>query len=967
MFTVQLVGNVGLLLALGLLYDLAVRRAGRSAWQGRLALGAMFGGVTVMGMLAAIELREGVIFDGRSIVLSLAGLFGGAEVAGIAAALALAYRLYAGGGGVWMGVGVIGTSAALGVAARAWFRKIGRAPGPWELLLLGLSVHTVMLLLMHKLPPEDFDRAVLGVGVPVLTVFPLATVGLGLMLRNRDEHLAAEAELRRQRDLFERIATIGPMGIFLLDAKGRILFSNPYAEDLLVQSRCLLEGREHCELLWRSAEDGAICPEEDLFFHAVKASGQPVHGLRYALDRPDGSRVLLLVCAAPVFDSNGVFDGVVAVLGDITDHVSRRREIEEANAALRESEGRVRSLVASMLDMVFLFDEEGRFTFTNLGGRKRAVWADPGFLLGRKHGDVMPPEVDDLFQSAFAQVRQGRPAKYDYPLNMEGGRYWFSARLTPLMKDGHFQGAVCVSRDVTDRVAAEERFRQLFATMSSGVVIYEAVEGGLDFVLKDMNPAMERLANVSRMEAVGNRISELFPRAEEVGVMGVLRDVWQTGQARELPAHKYSDDRLDIWVDSRLYRLPSGEVVVVLDDVTEEHRLQEEVRQAQRLEAVGLLAGGVAHEFNNILMGISGYAHLLMQAEELGDGARGDLREILQLADRAAGLTRGLLAFGRKQRLERQILDVNSICKSLGRLFDKVIGEDIDVWFDLAEPPPCANADPGQIEQVLMNLVLNARDAMPEGGRLIVATRVVRLGGGFSSEPGFVPGLFVELSVGDTGAGMDGETMDRLFEPFFTTKDVSQGSGLGLPTAYGIVKQHGGDIRVESVLGQGSVFRVYLPAARQADGAEAEHSPPPDAKAAAPSPSSAKDGRGVLVVDDEPVVRSVISRCLQGRGWRVFQAGSVKEALAVLREQGDSVGLVVTDVVMPQGSGWDFHQAARSERPDLPFLFMSGYSEETPTLRRLAEEGVEIMGKPFETDDLARRAERLLAGRQADG
>lgn len=963
MFTVQLIGNVGLLLALSLFYDWIVRNVSRDSRLVRLALGFLFGGVAVLGMLAAMHLREGIFFDGRTIVLSLAGLFGGGEAAGVAAAIALAYRIPAGGAGMWMGAGTICTSAALGVAFRLWFRNIRRELGLWKLLLLGFSVHTAMLLWMYALPPEDVETALWGMGVPVLTVFPAATVALGLMLKKSDDHLAVEDEVRRQRDLFERIATIGPVGIVLLDAEGRFIFANPPAEDILTLGRGHLVGRGHSELVWRTADgEGAVCTDEEVFFNLVRDSGEPVHGLRYSLARADGSRTLLHVGASPVFGTGGAFDGAVAVFEDFTEQEASQLEADNANRALQESELRLRSLVGSMLDMVFLFDEEGRFTFTNLGGQKRAVWAEPGFFLGRKPGDVMPPEVDALFQRAFAQVRGGSSATYDYALDMEGGRRWFSARLTPMTVGGQFSGAVCVARDVTERLAAEERFRQLFATMSSGVVVYEAADGGLDFVLKDMNPAMERIARLSRSDALGKRLMELFPNAEKAGMLGALRDVWRSGQMRELPRHKYLDERLDLWVVSRLYRLPSGEVVGVLDDVSEENRLQEEVRQAQRLEAVGLLAGGVAHEFNNVLMGISGYAHLLLQADGTDEKAREDLREILHLADRAADLTRGLLAFGRKQRLERKAMDVNAICKSLGRIFDKVIGEDIDVWFDLAEPPPRANADPGQVEQVLMNLVLNARDAMPEGGRLIVATKPVRLESNFSPEPGFVPGEFVELSVRDTGTGMDEETLERLFEPFFTTKDVGQGSGLGLPTAYGIVKQHGGDIRVESAPGQGSMFRVYLPAAKQADGAAAEAAPPPAAQAANAAPAPAKDGRGVLVVDDEPVVRTVVARCLQARGWSVSQADSVESALAVLREQGEAIGLVVTDVVMPGASGWDLHQAARAQRSDLPFLFISGYSEDVPRVRQLADSGVDIVPKPFEAEELARRAEELMRG-----
>jgi len=403
-------------------------------------------------------------------------------------------------------------------------------------------------------------------------------------------------------------------------------------------------------------------------------------------------------------------------------------------------------------------------------------------------------------------------------------------------------------------------------------------------------------------------------------------------------------------------QLYEGRLVGILGigrDVTERVQLEQQLRQAQKMEAVGRLAGGIAHDFNNILTAITGYADLLLEDLGATDPRRQDADEIHKAADRAAGLTRQLLAFSRQQVLQPTVLEVNTLVSDLEKMLRRLLGEDVALSTRLAPTTGRVKADPGQLEQVIMNLAVNARDAMPNGGKLTLETANVDLDDAYAADhyPARA-GPFVMLAVSDTGIGMSEETQAHMFEPFFTTKEKGKGTGLGLATVYGIIKQSGGFIWVYSEVGQGTTFKLYLP--RVEELAE---------RASEPAQLPARPPRGtetVLVVEDEAPVRSVARQVLERHGYTVLEAPSAEAALDLAARYSGAIHLLLTDVVMPGLNGRQLASRLADLRPDARVIFMSGYTDEAVTRHGVLEPGSAYVQKPFTPDAIVRRVREVL-------
>jgi signal transduction histidine kinase/DNA-binding response OmpR family regulator len=442
---------------------------------------------------------------------------------------------------------------------------------------------------------------------------------------------------------------------------------------------------------------------------------------------------------------------------------------------------------------------------------------------------------------------------------------------------------------------------------------------------------------------LGVRSLALVPIMVAAEMWGVL-GMHDCGRPREWSAAEV--DALRAAADAIAAAIQRGEGAKALRE------REEQLRQAQKMEAVGRLAGGIAHDFNNLLTAISGYAELLLLRLPEGDPGRADCEEILRAAQRAAGLTRQLLAFSRRQVLQPRPVDLNRVVRDTERMLRRLIGEDIELLTELS-PLPAAIVDPGKIEQVLVNLAVNARDAMPSGGRLRLATRVRRVGtrDDTGADPPLPSGSWVEVVVEDTGTGIPAEVLDKIFEPFFTTKEAGKGTGLGLSTAYGIVEQSGGTILVDSVLGRGTRFSLLLPASSERPGSD-----PGEQRAMALPASRAAT---ILLVEDQEEVRRLVQTLLEGRGYRVLAAAEGTAAEALFDAHG--ADLLLADLVLPGLSGGELAQRLRRVAPRLPVLLMSGYpSSEVPGPGPL--EGVALLQKPFVAADLLRRVDAALRG-----
>ncbi|NOT08431.1 MAG: response regulator [Gemmatimonadales bacterium] len=475
-----------------------------------------------------------------------------------------------------------------------------------------------------------------------------------------------------------------------------------------------------------------------------------------------------------------------------------------------------------------------------------------------------------------------------------------------------------------------------------------------------VNKAFADVFATTPAEVIGKTDADLHTAPEEVQrYQAEDLSVIATGEMKAIPARsvtRVAGNQMR-WLDTVKVPVRSANgretlALGVATDITERHQLAQQLGQAQKMEAVGLLAGGVAHDFNNVLTAIIGHTDML-QLDTTDQEQQAHLAVIMQAAERARGLTQQLLAFGRRQVLQPRILDLGDLVTNMDKLLRPLLGEDIDFRASPGCPGCMIEADPGQIEQVIMNLAVNARDAMPRGGKLTIETSCVELDSSYAETHFPVqPGSYAMLAVTDTGTGIDVETRSKMFQPFFTTKDPGKGTGLGLSTVYGIVKQSGGYIWVYSEQGQGTTFKVYLPQV-QAGPTEVEK----------PVEVSITKGSGtVLVVEDEPTVRQLTRRVLAARGYDVLSASQGREALEVAAAYGGEIDLLLTDVVMPLMGGRELAEHLAVARPTTKVLYLSGYTDDAVVRHGVLESRVHFLQKPFAPETLARKVREVLVG-----
>ncbi len=497
--------------------------------------------------------------------------------------------------------------------------------------------------------------------------------------------------------------------------------------------------------------------------------------------------------------------------------------------------------------------------------------------------------------------------------------------------------------------ASEERYRKLYERNLAGV--YSTT---LDGHLIDLNDACARMFGyASRQEAMAHTLWDITPNRAEMEMLIALARRQKSFTSLEVRLKRI--DGRTVWVlgSASLIEADGGKPAMIegtLLDITERKNLEEQLRQAQRIEAVGRLAGGVAHDFNNLLTAILGYSDIVLEQLPGGDRLRHYVGEIKKAGERAASLTRQLLAFSRQQVLAPLVLDLNAVVADMEKMLRRLIGEDIELVTVLAHDLARVKADPSQLEQVIMNLAVNARDAMPEGGRLSLATANFLVDETYAQRHvGLKPGPYVTLTVTDTGCGMDAETLSRIFEPFFTTKEKGKGTGLGLSTVYGVVKQSGGYIEVESEPGRGTAFRVYLPQVEESLTNVKEREP-----AAAPSSGA----ETILLVEDEESVRTLVESVLRSKGYKVIPAARGDEALALSEQYAQPIALMLVDMVMPRMSGRELARRLAPLHPETKVLFMSGYAGSS------ASDGLDadthFIQKPFTSEALARKVRETL-------
>jgi two-component system cell cycle sensor histidine kinase/response regulator CckA len=747
---------------------------------------------------------------------------------------------------------------------------------------------------------------------------------------------------------FARLSDAGVVGTVVIDLDGqRVVDINDTLLHLVGYSRDeLVSGR----VPWASL----TAPEwSDVDARAIEQlTTTGVAGLREKeFTRKDGTRVPILAGSAML--GGGTTESISFVL-DLT-------ERKEAERGRREAERRSQRMVESAIVGMWTVGADGRTTFMN------ARMAD---ILGRDIGEaVSMPTMEFFFAEdrpgmaeRLAKRRDGLAGAFEQRFRRPDGAVGvLSIDSSPLYDaQGRYEGVLGIATDITERHRAEEavrasetRYRLMFDNSPLPKWMYDVET--LRFL--DVNEAAVRDYGYSREEFLAMTIKDIRPPEDVAALLEAERGADVTLSLPKFGVwrlRKKSGDIIQVEITKHTFTLGDRACrLAVCRDVTERLRLEEQLRQAQKMEAVGRLAGGVAHDFNNVLSVILSYGEMLLSDMKPGEPMRADIEEIHKAGKRATDLTRQLLMFSRQQVLAPKVLDLNDLLASMDKMLQRILGADVDLVSLPTHPLGRVRADPSNVEQVIMNLVVNARDAMPTGGKLTMETDNVVLDDAYAqAHLGVKPGPHVMLAVSDTGIGIDKATLARIFEPFFTTKESGKGTGLGLSTVFGVVQQSGGSVWVYSEVGKGTTFKVYLPRVDAAVEVAGETVPP----------TTLRGSETILLVEDDDQVRVVARGILWRSGYHVIEARNAGEALLHSEKHPTTIHLLLSDVVMPQMSGPELAKRLASARPDMKVLCMSGYTDDSIVRHGVLEAHIAYLQKPITPEALTTRVREVLDG-----
>jgi two-component system, cell cycle sensor histidine kinase and response regulator CckA len=637
-----------------------------------------------------------------------------------------------------------------------------------------------------------------------------------------------------------------------------------------------------------------------------------------------------------------------------------RRAAEQAEERARRSEHAYRLFFESSPIPTFLCDADSSAVL--------AANAAALALYGYTREEFLQLTLDDLRrpeerrQRQHALIAAGEAAVHGsgWHRRKDGSEIFVEGRSHLITFEGA-RARFAVVQDQTERMRAEAarheveaRLQRTLDMMMEGYTIL-----GHDLTYLYVNEVGARHARLPKEQLLGRTPMELYPDFEKTGMYALLQRCLAERSPVQMEEALTLADGTSAYFEVNIRPIPEGLVILSID-ATERHRtkeareaLEEQLRQSQRMDAVGRLAGGIAHDFNNLLAIILGYGETLLEELPQSDPKRSDLQEVHKAATRAAELTKQLLMFSRQQLVEPKVLDLNEVLAGMEKMIRRLLGEHIELTLAPAAELGRILADRGNIEQVIMNLLVNARDAMPRGGRLTIETSNINVDEAFArTHLGAEPGPYVLLAVTDTGIGMDRATRQRIFEPFFTTKEPGKGTGLGLSTVFGIVKQCRGGVWVYSEPGHGTTFKIYLPETQA-----------PLEELAAPSPTELTGNETILLCEDEEAVRGVAQRILERYGYRVLVATDALDAAAIGEAQGQEIDLLLTDVVMPLMSGVTLAERITSRWPHIEVLYVSGYTDGTVLAHGVPEHGVSFLQKPFTSEQLTRKLRTVFSHR----
>ena len=743
----------------------------------------------------------------------------------------------------------------------------------------------------------------------------------------------------RDRDFFETVS----VGLFAVSLDGRILDVNPALVTIL-----RYPSRE--ELMGANIGDFQLDQDAAERVAAMIRDGGEIFDLEVQLGREDGSTVWLLTCARAARDEAGRVLYYQGTVEDITEH-------KLAEQAARESELRFETFMNHTPVMAFIKDEDGRYEYAN-EPCLRFLNKERHELYGQTAHDILPSSVADPLRAHDKHVFDERDSLQTIETipGPGGESRTFMVLKFPIKdpSDRNFVGGFAL--DITDRQRAEEaerniarRFRDLFESSPDAIFVQDLAGNILD-----ANPGACAICGQTQAELIGRSMDGLMPTESLAELLGGVPRLARGEVIHAETVIRSADGRSTPVAISCSHIEFTGSPALLLHvrDTSEQKKLQEQFHQAQKMEAIGRLAGGIAHDFNNLLTAIIGYNEMMFDGLNDGDPLRHCSEEVRKAAERAARLTRQLLAVSRKQTLQPRIVDLNACVAEIEKMLRRLIGDDIELSVIPSLKTACVKADPNQLEQVLMNLAVNARDAMPSGGQLFIRISSAAPADLADLVPDLPPGDYIVLRVTDTGTGMSDEVRARIFEPFFTTKEPGKGTGLGLATCYGIIKQSGGRILCDSAPDRGTTFSIYLPQViAQADTIRID--------SAMPLPRGTET---VLVVEDAAGVRTLATRVLRSLGYQLLEAENGFDALAVISQHGmRNIDLILTDVTMPKMGGRELIERVRAEHPGVRVVFTSGAPGADTALKALfSHPGTAFLHKPFTPADLAQIVRNVI-------
>ncbi|MCW7753269.1 PAS domain S-box protein [Desulfobotulus sp. H1] len=1076
MMYLDLVLNLALLIALSVLSGFISRRWPRTGLRGSWLQGCLFGTAAVIGMLKPLVLGPGLIFDGRSLMVSLCALFYGPLAAMISALMPILCRIQLGGTGTFTGILVILSSMGIGLSGYFYLTTRKTIPSTTFLFLFGLVVHLVMLGLMLTLPKESMWLVLQKMALPILLIYPVATLLAGKVLTEQEVSAQSLYDLENaKKNLDTTLQSIGD-AVIATNLKGHITFMNPEAEKLTG---------------WTS-RDAIPKPFTDIVTLIHTKNREPVpnpvgkvllskqtEGLDHhtILISRDGTERQITDSAAPIFQDKEILKGVVFVFRDVTEEHLAMEKLMASEALLRMA-GRMARMGGWSVDMetdtifwseevallhgmppgfcpspqegirfyapewrekikaVFMacqthglpYDEEMEI----INARGERVWVrTTGEAIRDTHGKIirvqgafqdisehkktenelssqalllremgsiariggwefdpdtgkgswthevarihdLDPEETTFLEKGLSfyteQSRQriekairkalSRQQPYDLTLEMisaKGARKWVRTIGQPVVQDGRvvqlrgtFQDITLQKESEDALLASEEDYRRLFEDHSAVKLILDPDTGAI----ADANHAAANYYGWSRDELKAMHMHQIHILPAEK-----MREDMESAQRQNRThfefQHRRSDGSIrDVTVFASRIRIKNKDYIhSIIQDISERKRLEHQLLQSQKLESIGRLAGGIAHDFNNMLGIIIGHSELLEKKLDPSSNEAQDLKEIKAAANRSANLTRQLLAFARQQTINPQILNLNQVIEGMLRMLRRLIGEGIDLRWHPGDNLRAVKMDPSQVDQILANLTINAKDAISDIGLITIETTNVRFDESYcQTHADFLPGDYVMLAVSDDGCGIEKEIIPHLFEPFFTTKPQNEGTGLGLAMVYGIIRQNQGFINVYSEPGQGSTFRIYIPGEKDA-------MLPKTMVREKPAPGGEEC---ILVVEDEPALLRLTSRMLQQLGYTTLSAAGPAEALMLSRDHTGQIHLLLTDVVMPEMNGRDLAEKLTQHYPQMNCLFMSGYTANVIAHHGVLKPDVQFIQKPFSIKQLAEKIRTAL-------